>query len=161
VTSLDDDDLSDADHRRLSDILAFTTNLEQAGDIVERNVMAHAAKRLKRGLTFSPEGAGEIRAMLDRLDANLRVASAVFMTDDARAARRLAAEKKAFRDLEALATDGHFARLRSGRLESTETSGLHLDLLRDLKQINAHLVAAAAYPVLEGHGELLPSRLRD
>jgi phosphate:Na+ symporter len=32
--------------------------------------------------------------------------------------------------------------------------------LRDLKLINAHLVAAAAYPVLEGEGELLPSRLR-
>jgi phosphate:Na+ symporter len=26
--------------------------------------------------------------------------------------------------------------------------------------VNAHLVAAAAYPVLESKGELLPSRLR-
>lgn len=34
-----------------------------------------------------------------------------------------------------------------------ETSSLHLDLLRDLKQINSHLVAAA-YPVLEVRGEL-------
>jgi phosphate:Na+ symporter len=36
---------------------------------------------------------------------------------------------------------------------------LHLDVLRDLKRINAH-IAAAAYPVLEKLGELLPSRLR-
>ena len=42
----------------------------------------------------------------------------------------------------------------------TETSSLHLDALRHLKQINTHLVAAAAYPVLESKGELLPSRLR-
>jgi Na+/phosphate symporter len=43
--------------------------------------------------------------------------------------------------------------------KSVETSALHLDILRDLKRINAH-IAAAAYPVLEKLGELLPSRLR-
>ena len=35
----------------------------------------------------------------------------------------------------------------------------HLNLLRDLKRINAH-VASAAYPILEKRGELLSSRLR-
>jgi phosphate:Na+ symporter len=39
-------------------------------------------------------------------------------------------------------------------------SALHLDLLREFKRLNSHLVAAAAYPVLEGQGELLSSRLR-
>ena len=34
-----------------------------------------------------------------------------------------------------------------------------LDIVRDLKRVNAHL-AAAAYPVLEGRGELLSSRLK-
>jgi phosphate:Na+ symporter len=33
-------------------------------------------------------------------------------------------------------------------------------MLRELKRVNGHLVAAAAYPVLEGQGELLASRLR-
>ena len=56
LTSLDPDALDDADHRRLSEILAFTTNLEHAGDIVEKSLMALAAKRLKRGLAFSVEG---------------------------------------------------------------------------------------------------------
>jgi phosphate:Na+ symporter len=36
---------------------------------------------------------------------------------------------------------------------------LHLDIVRDLKRVNAHL-AAAAYPILEGRGELLSSRLK-
>jgi len=31
--------------------------------------------------------------------------------------------------------------------------------VRDLKLVNAHIVAAAAYPVLERTGELLDSRL--
>jgi phosphate:Na+ symporter len=40
------------------------------------------------------------------------------------------------------------------------TSSPHLDVLRDMKGINSH-IAAAAYPVLDRQGELLPSRLRE
>ncbi|MFZ3237206.1 MAG: Na/Pi cotransporter family protein [Stellaceae bacterium] len=159
LTDLDPDALDDEDNRRLTEILAFITNLEHAGDIVEHNLMAIAAKRLKRGLAFSTEGQAEIRVMLERLIGNVHNAAAVFITDDARAARRLLGEKEVFRDLEARATEAHFARIRAGRVESVETSALHLDLLRDLKRINAH-VAAAAYAVLEKRGELLSSRLR-
>ena len=82
------------------------------------------------------------------------------MADDLRAPRLLAAEKEAFRDIEAAATQAHFGRLRTGSTERAEASALHLDVLRDLKQVNAHLVAAAAYPVLKSQGGLLPSRLR-
>ena len=49
--------------------------------------------------------------------------------------------------------------MRSGRIDTAETSALHLDLLRDMKLINGHIVAAAAYPVLERTGALLPTRI--
>jgi phosphate:Na+ symporter len=159
ITSIDSDALSEKDHRRVREILTFTTNLEQAGDIVERNLLSMAAKKLKRGLSFSKEGEAEILAMVNRLLTNLRTAASLFMTTDERAARLLAAEKEVFRNLESATTTAHFDRLRSGRLESVETSTLHLDALRDLKNVNTHIVAAAAYPVLESTGELLPSRL--
>jgi phosphate:Na+ symporter len=159
LTGLDPDTLDDEDNRRLAEILTFVTNLEHAGDIVEKGLMAIAAKRLKRGLAFSTEGQAEIRVMLERLAGNVHTAAAVFITDDVRAARGLLGEKEVFRDLEARATEAHFARIRAGRVESVETSALHLDVLRDLKRVNAH-ISAAAYPVLEKLGELLPSRLR-
>ena len=98
--------------------------------------------------------------MIDRLQANVRVAASLFMTGDERAARLLAGEKEVFRNMETETTDAHFERLRAGRLDTAETSTLHLDALRDLKNVNTHLVAAAAYPVLENSGELLRSRLR-
>jgi phosphate:Na+ symporter len=160
LTSLDPDALSDVDHRRVTEILAFATNLEQAGDIVDKNLLGLATKKLKRGLAFSKEGQAELLTMVDRLMANLRAAAALFVTEDERAARLLAAEKEAFRNLEATATASYFDRLRNGRVDTAETSSLHLDALRHIKQINTHLVAAAAYPVLESKGELLPSRLR-
>ncbi|MDA8048659.1 MAG: Na/Pi cotransporter family protein [Rhodospirillales bacterium] len=160
LIGLDPDRLAETDHRRLAQLLTFATHLEQAGDLVEHNLAPLAAKRLKRGLAFSVEGEAEIARLLERLAANLRTAAAVLMTEDPRAARELANEKAVFRDLEASATTGHFQRLRERRIESMETSALHLDLVRHLKEVNAHLVAAAAYPVLEGQGELLTSRVR-
>jgi phosphate:Na+ symporter len=70
LTALDPDAIDADDDRRLSEILAFVTNLEHAGDIVERGVAANLAKRLKRNLSFSHEGTGEIRGMLQRLALN-------------------------------------------------------------------------------------------
>lgn len=160
MSSLDAEALSDHDHRRIAELLAFTTNLEHAGDVAGRDLLGHAAKRLKRGLALPPQMAEALTDVFGRLAGNLRLAASVFMTADVRAARLLAGEKEAFRALEAAATEAHFAAMRSGSREDSEMSAWRLDLLRDLTRINAHLVAAAAYPVLESQGELLPTRLR-
>jgi phosphate:Na+ symporter len=160
VTALDIEVLSEVDLRRAREILAFTTNLEQAGDIVDRNLLGIANKLAKRGLTFSESGQAELLAMIDRLISSVRTAGSLFMSGDERAARLLAGEKEIFRNLETASMEAHFGRLRSRRPESAETSALHLDALRDLKSVNKHIVAAAAYPVLESKGELLPTRLR-
>ena len=159
ITSLDTDALSDPEHRRLSEIVAFTTNIEHAGDILEKSLMPLAAKRIKRGLASSDANREEIRQMIERLIGNTRAAAAVFMTEDPGAARQLLSEKEVFRDIETRATHAHFGIARDGRSENVQAGRLHLDILRDLKRVNAHL-AAAAYPILEGRGELLPSRLR-
>jgi phosphate:Na+ symporter len=89
--------------------------------------------------------------MIDRLTANVRAAASLFTTEDERAARLLAAEREAFRNLEVSATTSHFERLRSGRVDTAEATSLYPDALRHLKQINTHLVPAAAYPVLESN----------
>jgi phosphate:Na+ symporter len=159
LTTLDPDALSEGDHRRLQEIMAFSMNMEQAGDVVEQNFLPHVSKRLKRGLSLSKEGEVELKGMMDRLIANLRVATSIFVTEDPRAARLLADEKPTFRDAETAATRSHFERLRAGGGDAVETGTIHLDLLRDMKLINSHIVAAAAYPILERQGKLLASRI--
>lgn len=72
----------------------------------------------------------------------------------------MADEKAVFRDIEAKAIEAHFEQLRRHRSGMGETSALDLDLLRDLKRVKDHLVAGVAYPVLQGQGEILGSRLR-
>ncbi|GGC89663.1 Na/Pi cotransporter family protein [Chelatococcus reniformis] len=159
LTSLDPDELGDNENKRLAAILNFAMNLEQAGDVVTRNLLPHASKRLKRGLAFSEAEEAELVAMIDRLSANLKTAASVLMTDDGPTARLLADEKIAFREAESQATVLHVDQMRTGRPEAAQAGALYLDLLSDIKLINSHIVAAAAYPVLERSGELLQSRI--
>lgn len=159
LTSIDPDEVGESDRSRMDEILLFSMNLEQAGDVLDQNLLPHLAKRVRRGLMFSKTGRDELCSLFDRLITNLDTAAALFMSQDERLARLLADEKVVFRKAERETTAAHFDRLRKGGLDTMETSSLHLDIIRDLKSINSHLIAATAYPVLEKQGELLQSRI--
>jgi phosphate:Na+ symporter len=152
-------ELSEEESRRYIEILTFTTNLEHVGDIVDKNLMELAGKKIKNQYVFSAEGLEDIRRIHARVMDNARLAFNVFATRDVTLARRLLAEKAMMRNAEQEAADKHFGRLREGRAESIETSSIHLDVIRDLKRINGHLTSVA-YPILEVAGELRDSRLR-
>ncbi len=152
-------ELGEEDGKRYVEILTFTTNLEHVGDIIDKNLMELAAKKIRNRYAFSPEGMAELRAIHTQVLENLRLALNVFTTRDITLARRLVAEKTAMREAEARAADSHYARLREGRPESIETSSIHMDVIRDLKRINGHLTTVA-YPILEAAGELAVSRLK-
>lgn len=153
------DALGDAENRRALDIINFTTNLEHVGDIIDKNLMELAQKKIRHRLRFSEEGFADIVKMHAQVISSLQLAMAVFMSGDLRMARQLLEEKTEFRDLERAAAERHVERLRNGRAESIESSSLHLDILRDFKRINSHL-ASVAYPILEAAGALRDSRLR-
>ncbi len=158
LTSIDRDALGERDRRRLDQILVFAMNIEQAGDVIDRNLLPHVAKLLKRGL-IGGAGDAALAALIDRLVRNLRTAASLFMTENPQVARQLTEEKIVFRQVEREAATAHFEMMRADRAHLGMQSGLHLDLLRDTKLINSLIVGAAAYPVLDSAGELLPTRL--
>jgi phosphate:Na+ symporter len=147
-------------NKRLIEVLTFTTNLEHVGDIIDKNLMELAAKKIRHRLRFSEEGFAEITAMHARLLANLRLSLNLFISGDVAMARRLLREKVILRDMERTAFENHHHRMRRGLRETLETSSLHLDVLRDLKRINSHLTSVA-YPILDDAGELIRSRLKE
>jgi phosphate:Na+ symporter len=159
VTRITRESLDERDGRRAMEIISFTINLEHIGDIIDKNLMELAAKKIKHTYQFSKEGAAELTYFHQRIIENLKLAFGVFMSGDVKVARKLIEEKSQLRSLELAAAESHLARLREGRPESIETTSLHLDVLRDLKRIHSH-ICSVAYPVLEAAGELEPSRLR-
>jgi phosphate:Na+ symporter len=160
LTQVSQENMGEAESRRAMEIIAFTTNLEHIGDIIDKNLIELATKKIKNRLRFSVEGSRDIHELYAQVLDNLKLALAVFIGGDVRMARQLLEQKVQFRDREREAADRHLERLRRGRAESIETSSLHLDILRDLKRINSHLTSVA-YPLLEQTGELRASRLRE
>ena len=159
VIKVTHESLDDAEGQRAMEILSLAINLEHIGDIIDKNLMDLASKKIKRQLRFSDEGASELQEFHHIVRDNLKLAMTIFLSGDVKLARQLLDEKSRIRELEFAAAENHMNRLREGRIESLETSSLHLDILRDLKRIHSH-ICSAAYPALEAVGELNKTRLK-
>jgi len=157
VTKLTRGSLDEREGQRAMEIISFAINLEHMGDIIDKNLNELAMKKIKRRFQFSPEGAEELSTFHKRTMDSLRIAFGVFMSGDVNEARKLLAEKAHLRNTELAATERHLDRLREGRPETIETTSLHLDVLRDLRRIHAH-ICSVAYPVLDAAGELSASQ---
>ncbi len=160
LTQISREALDDKEGRRWADIVSFTINLEQVGDIIERVLIDLEEKKMEKHRNFSEAGMAEICDLHARLVANLRLGMSVFLNGDLKSAQELLAQKVLFRDLERAYADSHLTRLAGNTLESIETSSLHLDLISDLKRINSH-ICSIAYPILEEAGVLARTRLKE
>lgn len=164
VARIEPDSASEADERRAQAILAFGLNMELAAGVLDRNLLAAAGRRWRRGLVFTPATAAALDAMIARLQSNLRLAGSVLVTGDAAAARALLEEKGWFRQAERAAIAGRFELLRgrrSGEEQAADpaataladAAALQAEMLSDLRRVNTFLVAASAYKVLDREEE--------
>jgi phosphate:Na+ symporter len=88
----------------------------------------------------------------------MQLALNVLVSGDVESARQLVKEKEEMRKLGRDSHDRHLERLRNAHADSIDTSDIHLETVRSLKEINSLLVTVA-YPILTESGHLLESRL--
>ncbi|MES2910275.1 MAG: Na/Pi cotransporter family protein, partial [Pseudomonadota bacterium] len=137
LTKISREALAEEESRRWTDIISFTINMEQIGDIIERVLIDIEDKKIKPGRNFSEAGMAEICELHSRLLDNLRLSMSVFLNGSVRDAQKLLEEKARFRDLERAYATSHLGRLSANTVQSLETSSLHIDLISDLKRINS------------------------
>jgi phosphate:Na+ symporter len=139
--------------------MTFSTNLEHVGDIIVLNLGELVRTTIKKNVHFAEEDLADLDRLSSQIRENMRLAFGVFISGDLEGARRLLAQKTAYRDMEMAAVEAHMGRIREGRSELGDASSIYLDLLRDLRRINSHLTSAA-YPILDSAGQLRSSRLK-
>jgi phosphate:Na+ symporter len=144
--------------RRSVELADLAANLEAAGDAVSRVMLGLAARMNSESLKFSDTGWREVADFHDRVLSNAQAALNVLMTLNPDAARALVEEKEHVREVEHDLQRSHLERLRQGLVESIETSNIHQEMLRALKQVNTAFTMVA-YPILSETGDLLASRL--
>jgi phosphate:Na+ symporter len=152
--NLNDEDVTN----RALELADMAVNLESAGNAIADTMLSLAQRLDRNGTAFSETGWSEIRDFHDRVLANTQAGLNVLMTLNPDAARALVEEKDRVRDLEQALQRSHLDRLKMGLSESIETSNVHQETLRALKQVNS-AVTMIAYPILAETGDLLASRL--
>lgn len=151
-------DQDEAVVQRALDLAEMSVNLETAGNAITQSILPLARRIDQEGLVFSETGMREITDFHDRVLSNAQAALNVLMTMNPDAARALVEEKDRIRDVEQALQRSHLERLREGRSETIDTSNIHQEMLRVLKQINTAFTQTA-YPILSETGDLLASRL--
>jgi phosphate:Na+ symporter len=129
-------------------LISFIGNLENIGDIIDKNLMELARKKLYQGRRFSEAGEAELIEFHSLVSKNLERAIAGFAANDRSLAQEVLDMRPMVRQRERELRDSHLARLRRGLAESLETSEIHLDVLTNLKRISSH-ITALVYPILE------------
>ena len=76
LTKISREALGEEESRRWTDIISFTINMEQIGDIIERVIIDIEDKKIKPQRNFSEAGMAEIVELHERLVANLRLSMA-------------------------------------------------------------------------------------
>jgi len=129
-------------------LISFIGNLENIGDIIDKNLMELARKKLYHSRRFSEAGWAEILEFHGLVSKNLEVAIAAFAANDRSLAQQVLDQRPHIRQRERELRESHLGRLRQGRAESLETSEIHLDILTNLKRVSSH-VSALVFSILE------------
>jgi phosphate:Na+ symporter len=148
ITKLSEKSLTKEQLNREMVLLAVINDLENIGDIVDKNLMELAKKKLYKDLRFSDNGVREMIELHALVEKNFERVIAAFASQDAEVAKQVIEEKARISHKERQLKQAHIHRLHAGLPESIETSAIHLDVLTNLKRINSH-VTNIAYPLVD------------
>jgi len=152
--------MDEKEAQRYVQVLTFSTNLEHAGDVIDKNLMPLALKKIKRQIDFSDEGFDEIKHIHRLVMESVQLAQSIFVSDDIEMAEKLLGGKKTIREAEVEGMSTHIERLGDGVPETIATSSLHVDIIRDYRRINSYM-CTVAYPLLQTRKDEDDKKLRD
>ena len=159
MAGLDPETASEPEMEAAEEILAFCNQLLHAEDIVERSLVPMVQKMARQRISLPPSLQVPVQKMMDQLARNLNICATVLLRQNTSETNPLAGQKDFFRTLESTATAAYFERLRKQPGDSNSSAEYNLreevvtyqlTLLRDLRRVNTHIVAAASYSLPTG-----------
>ncbi|HXZ24823.1 MAG TPA: Na/Pi cotransporter family protein [Nitrospiria bacterium] len=148
LTRMAETAMTPAQHREELGLLTIINEMENIGDIIDKNLMELAKKKIYKGLRFSDDGQKEIIALHQMISRHLELVITALTTRNAELAQQVIEAKSRVAHEERQLKQAHIKRLHEGLVESIETSAIHLDVLTNLKRINSH-ITNVAYAVVE------------
>ncbi len=147
LTKIGKKTLSDEEAKLEVSLLYCINEIEAIGDIIDKNILPLARKKLLSQLWFSDEGWNDIVSLHNKVYTNLSCVITALKNDDSELARKIAETKPVIGRYESELRMKHIERLHAGLKESLETSAIHFDLIDQYKRINSH-IASIGYIIL-------------
>ena len=150
--------LSEDQLKRNGDLIMFADNMASATEVIVNRLLKLAKERNEKALVFSDEGWRELLTLHDRVLVNMQLAMNVLVSSDLETARQLVMEKNELSSMTQKSLSKHLERLRHRKTKSLQTSNMHNETLRALRQVNSSF-SSIAYSILEDAGQLRKTRL--
>lgn len=119
------------------------SELETIGDVIDRSLAELTVKKIQLGVSFSDEGARQLDDFHERVVQNFDTCVTAFVARDFQLTQQALRIAERLDRYDHELRERHFQRLNSGETGSHETSAIHLDILTNLKRINASLHSMA------------------
>ncbi|MBN1694008.1 Na/Pi cotransporter family protein [candidate division WOR-3 bacterium] len=132
-------ELSNRESAKCVTILKISNEIEHIGDLISKNIMNYAEKKIKESYFFSKEGFHEIKKYHETILLNIKEVEAALSSMDRDIASDLLLGQKETEEKLKKFRENHINRLKEGKRESIDTSAIHLDLLNDFDRINYHI----------------------
>jgi phosphate:Na+ symporter len=150
LVKLREHSLTEEQAERETALIFVIVNLEEIGDVIDKNLMELAEKKIRGNHVFSAQGWREIADLHAKVVENLELAMGALASGDREVAEKVIRHKSVVNTMERQLRAAHIQRLHEGLRESIDTSSIHLDLLASFKRANS-LVTGIAYAVLGQH----------
>lgn len=124
-------------------LLAFVAHLEQAADIIDRNLLRLALRKLKRGITIPTEDLQMLSGQFQQLVRNTRLARAQLRAFDPVTASSMAVARDSLSERTATWQRDHASNFAQNLQSSTPLSDLHLEAMRQIMLASQQISAAA------------------
>ena len=133
---------TDQSHTQMM-LLAITSDLEEIGDTISKEMAMLAKKKAQWRRIFSDDGWRDLRGFQAMVKENFDLTISVLTQPSEELATRVYHHEEHIDEVEQNLRQAHINRLHQGLKEAFDTSSIHLDILGNLRRINtklAHIV---------------------
>jgi phosphate:Na+ symporter len=143
LSQLSEKTLTEEQTAMMNKYMHIINDLEGLADLIHKIIIPFARAKARESIRFSEEGFRELLSWFDRVCENFMLTINAFATNNRQQAERVMRSESEFDILEKKFRTSHISRIFQQKIQSIETSTLHLDLLGCFKRINSHSVDIA------------------
>ncbi|MFZ5950958.1 MAG: PhoU domain-containing protein, partial [Candidatus Rifleibacteriota bacterium] len=143
LSQLSEKSLTEEQTATMNKYVNIINDLEGLADLIHKIIVPFARAKARESIRFSEEGFRELLNWFDTVCDNFMLTINAFATNNRQQAERVIRSEHDFDLMEKKFRTSHISRIFQQKIQSIETSTMHLDLLGCFKRINTHSVDIA------------------